>query len=129
MRVFTTDKQERSAIVDAFADPGRIVVVSLCAAWCDTCGQFRAAYERLAQARPQAAFVWLDIEDDADIAGDIDVENFPTLAIFRGRNPLHFGVSLPHETTVGRLIDALANGTETLRDAPDEVRELPDRFS
>ena len=129
MTVFTATGQERSAIVEAFADPDRLVVVSLCAAWCDTCGQFRAAYERLAQARPQATFVWLDIEDDAEIAGDIDVENFPTLAIYRGRDPLHFGVSLPHETTLGLLIDALAGRIETLRDAPDEVRELPDKFA
>ena len=129
MTVFTANAQERDAIVAAFDDPQRLVIVSLCAAWCDTCGQFRVAYERLAAMRPQATFVWLDIEDDAEIAGDIDVDNFPTLAIYRGRVTLHFGVSLPHETTVGRLIDALATGTETLRDAPDEVRELPDRFA
>jgi thioredoxin 1 len=119
---------DRAAIGDAFADPSRLVVVSLCAAWCDTCTQFRAAYERIAQARPQAAFVWLDIEDDADVAGDIDVENFPTLAIYRGSAPLHFGVSLPHETTVGRLVDALADSGTPLGDAPDELAELPEKF-
>jgi len=129
MRTYTATAQDRDAIVQAFADPARLVVVSLCAAWCDTCTQFRTAYERIAQARPDATFVWLDIEDDAAIAGDIDVDNFPTLAIYRGRTPVHFGVSLPHETTVGRLVDALATGTETLRDAPEEVRELPDQFA
>jgi len=129
MRTYTATAQDRDAIVQAFADPARLVVVSLCAAWCDTCTQFRTAYERIAQARPDATFVWLDIEDDAAIAGDIDVDNFPTLAIYRGRTPVHFGVSLPHETTVGRLVDALATGTETLRDAPEEVRELPDQYA
>ena len=129
MRTYTATAQDRDAIVQAFADPARLVVVSLCAAWCDTCTQFRTAYERIAQAHPDAMFVWLDIEDDAAIAGDIDVDNFPTLAIYRGRTPVHFGVSLPHETTVGRLVDALATGTETLRDAPEEVRELPDQFA
>ena len=119
---------ERDAIGRAFADPARLVVVALCAAWCDTCTQFRAAYERLAQARPQATFVWLDIEDDADVAGDIDVENFPTLAIYRNGQPLHFGVSLPHETTVGRLVDALADSGTPLAGAPDEVAGLPASF-
>ena len=128
MTVFTANPKHRHHVVEAFADPGRLVVVTLCAAWCDTCTQFRAAYERLAQARPHAAFVWLDIEDDAEIAGDIDVENFPTLAIYRGRAPLHFGVSLPHETTVGRLIDALADRAPPLASAPDEVVELPEKF-
>jgi thioredoxin reductase (NADPH) len=119
---------EREAIERAFADPERLVVVALCAAWCDTCTQFRAAYERIAQARPQIAFVWLDIEDDAEVAGDIDVENFPTLAIYRNGEPLHFGVSLPHETTVGRLVDALADSGQPIADAPDEVAALPDSF-
>src|SRR6185437_8707468 len=54
---------DRAAIADAFADASRLVVVSLCAAWCDTCTQFRAAFARVAQARPQTTFVWLDIED------------------------------------------------------------------
>lgn len=118
----------RDAIARAFADPGRLVVVSLCAAWCDTCTQFRAAYERIAQARPRTTFVWLDIEDDAEVVGDVDVENFPTLAIYRGGAPVHFGVSLPHETTVGRLIDALADSGTPLADAPDEVADLPEKF-
>jgi thioredoxin reductase (NADPH) len=49
-------------------------------------------------------FVWLDIEDDSDICGDVDVENFPTLAIFHGDQLLHFGVSLPQEGNMARLI-------------------------
>jgi len=38
---------DRAAIADAFADAQRLVVVSFCAAWCDTCNEFRAGYERL----------------------------------------------------------------------------------
>ena len=129
MAVLTADEHDRSAIATAFTDPTRIVVIALCAAWCDTCTEFRAAYERIARGRPAATFVWLDIEDDAAIAGDIDVENFPTLAVFRGRTPLHFGVSLPHETSVGRLIDALADDAPALAAAPEEVAELPDAFA
>jgi thioredoxin 1 len=129
MTVLTARDCDRETILQAFADPARLVVVSLCAAWCDTCTQFRAACERLAQARPHATFVWLDIEDDAAIAGDVDVENFPTLAIYRGRSPLHFGVSLPHETTLARLIDALAEGAPARTDVPDEVAELPAQFT
>ena len=129
MTILTSDEADRAEVARAFGDSSRLVVVSLCAAWCDTCTQFRAAYERLAQARPLATFVWLDIEDDAAIAGDVDVENFPTLAIYRGGAPLHFGVSLPHETTVGRLIDALADGAPLRADVPDEVAELPAQFT
>src|SRR6185312_4488178 len=82
MTVLTGAKEDRADIARAFADPARLVVVSFCAAWCDTRNEFRASFERLAQARPQMAFVWLDIEDDAAFAGDVDVENFPTLAVY-----------------------------------------------
>jgi thioredoxin 1 len=129
MTVLTAAQQDRADIARAFADPARLVVVSFCAAWCDTCSEFRASYERLAQARPHVAFVWLDIEDDAAIAGDVDVENFPTLAVYRGNDVLHFGVSLPHESTVGRLIDALDAQEDTPREAPEPVRELPGNFA
>ena len=125
MTVLTATKEGRADIARAFADPARLVVVSFCAAWCDTCNEFRASFERLAQARPQMAFVWLDIEDDAAVAGDVDVENFPTLAVYRGGVPVHFGVSLPLESTVLRLIDALAGSGDAMRGAPPAVAELP----
>jgi len=128
VRVLTASQADRSQASRAFADPSRLVVVSLCAAWCDTCDEFRAAYERLAAARPSVAFVWLDIEDDAALCGDVDVENFPTLLIYRGREPLHFGVSLPTEAVVGRMIDALAASAAPLATAPDAVAGLPAAF-
>ena len=129
MRVLTTGAGDRAALACAVADTSRLTVVSFCAAWCDACNEFRVAYERLAAGRADVTFVWLDIEDDAVLAGDVDVENFPTLAVYRGAEPLHFGVSLPHATTIGRLIDALATRSGTLRAAPEAVRSLPSRLS
>jgi thioredoxin 1 len=103
----------------------RTTVVALCAAWCDTCTEFRAAFERIAAARPEELFVWLDIEDDAEVCGDIDVENFPTLAIYRGDAVLHYGVSLPQEGAVARLVDEIGASAEPMRDAADAVAALP----
>ena len=100
-------------------------MISLCAAWCHTCGEFREAFERIALGRGGVQFVWLDIEDDHEICGDIDVENFPTLAVFRGDVPVHFGVSTPQEATLARLIDELASRAVSARDVPEEVRALP----
>ena len=125
MAVLTLAQPDRAALSAALRDPARIVVVTLCAAWCDTCTQFRTALERIADARRDMTFVWLDIEDDSAICGDIDVENFPTLAVFRGTAPIHFGVSLPHEGTVARLVDALAARPVPLADATDPVLALP----
>ena len=125
MAVLTTAESERGTVATALADQRRLVVVSLCADWCDTCKEFRVAFEAIASARPSIIFVWLDIEDDSAVAGDIDVENFPTLAIYRGDTVLHFGVSLPQEGTVARLVDEMAQRTTAVSDAPDEVRGLP----
>ena len=125
MPVFTTAESDRDAIASAFSDPQALVVVSLCADWCDTCKQFRSTFENIASARPTTTFLWLDIEDDSAVAGDIDVENFPTLAVYRGATPIHFGVSLPQEGTVARLIDALAARAIPLADAPAPVLALP----
>ena len=101
------------------------MVVALCAAWCDTCNEFRTTLERIAKARPDLFFLWLDIEDDSAICGDIDVENFPTLAIYRGTLLLHYGVSLPQEGTVARLIDGIAERSEADTAAPQPVHDLP----
>ncbi len=56
-------------------------VICLCAAWCGTCGIYRPLFDELARAHPDVRFEWVDIEDDAEIAGDLDVETFPTLLI------------------------------------------------
>jgi thioredoxin reductase (NADPH) len=101
-----------------------LLVVSLCAAWCDTCNEFRLAFERIAGARPHMRFLWLDIEDDAEICGEVDVENFPTLAVWRGGTLLFYGVSLPQEGGVARLVDALATQGPAASDAPGAVHQL-----
>jgi len=107
-----------------------MIVVCLCAAWCDTCTEFRIAFDRIAKQRPDMRFVWLDIEDDSALCGDIVVENFPTLAIYRGETLLHFGVSLPQEGTVARLVDAMAARADApaAAKAADAVLELPRRL-
>ena len=129
MAVVTPTSQESPALARRWADGTTTVVVALCAAWCDSCEQFRTTLERIAQARPSALFVWLDIEDDSEICGDIDVENFPTLAIYRGERLLHYGVSLPQEGVVSRLIDGIAARSDATAAAPQPVRDLPRRLT
>ena len=50
-------------------------------------------------------FRWLDIEDEAEELGDLDVENFPTLLIARGDNVLFYGTMLPHISHLERLLE------------------------
>ena len=102
-----------------------LVVLALCADWCGTCRDFQQMLDRLARARPEIVFAWADIEDDAELVGDIDVESFPTLAVFRAGQALHYGVSLPQEGLVARTIDSLAaRPPQPARDMPDAVAAL-----
>ncbi|OGA70074.1 MAG: hypothetical protein A3G81_26225 [Betaproteobacteria bacterium RIFCSPLOWO2_12_FULL_65_14] len=84
-----------------------MVVTCLCALWCDSCEAYREGFFALAGEFPQARFVWLDIEDDADQVGDLEVENFPTIRITRGEAQLFFGPLPPHHEHLRRLIRAL----------------------
>ena len=84
------------------------LVVCLCAEWCGTCREYRDGFETLAKQWPQAGFYWVDVEDDADWIGDLDVENFPTLLIQRGDAVLFFGTMLPQHVFLQRTLETLS---------------------
>ena len=99
------DNRDRLA---ATLDGDGWVVACLCAAWCGTCSSYRAAFEALAARHPDKTFVWIDIEDQADVVGDLDVENFPTLLLQRRDKVAFFGTMLPDANLADRLVQAQA---------------------
>jgi thioredoxin 1 len=103
-------------------------VVCRCAEWCGTCRDYRSAFEARARERSDAAHVWLDIEDDADWLGDLDVEMLPTLLVLHGDQPMFFGPVLPHMDVVDRTLRALAQHGGTRDPVPAEHREAVDRI-
>ena len=105
-----------------------LVVVAFCADWCGTCREFRPVLERIAAAHPDWLFAWADIEDDADLVGDIDVDNFPTLAVFRNGVAVHFGVSLPLDQIVTRMLQSVAEAEGRPAAVPDAVTEMGARL-
>ncbi len=112
--------------------PLRLTVACLCADWCGTCRDYRADFALSAQAHPGIDIdaVWIDIEDEAELVGAIDVENFPTLLIARGEEVLFFGTVTPHLSTLRRLVLAAAAGSVHVDgDAPNaEVQALAARL-
>jgi thioredoxin 1 len=82
------------------------VVACLCAAWCDVCTNYRPGFDELATQHPDKLFVWIDIEDRADLIGDFDVENFPTLLIQRGDDVIFYGTTMPDHRIAHRLLTA-----------------------
>lgn len=78
--------------------------ICFCASWCGVCRDFAATYEALVKAHPQARFLWLDIEDDADLIDDMEVENFPTFLLAVDGRAVFHGPVLPHLSGLTRLV-------------------------
>ncbi len=110
MHSHTLDARNRTTTSEALAG-GHWIVACLCAAWCGTCGSYRAAFEELAGRHPDKHFVWIDIEDQADVVGDLDVDNFPTLLIQRDDVVAFFGTVLPDAALAERLLQAQTGQT------------------
>lgn len=89
-------------------------IACLCAAWCRTCEGYRPVLDDVASgfiARGLAHSPrWVDIEDEAEILGDIDVETFPTVLVFDDERVYFAGPVLPRPEHLQRL---LANITES----------------
>jgi thioredoxin 1 len=95
----------------------------LCAAWCRTCDAYRAVFEDQAQAlRQQGLQVhahWVDIEDEAELVGDLDIETFPTLLVSVGEELRFAGVLTPQPQTLQRVLRAaLDEGALALPNSP-----------
>ena len=107
------------------SSPGAWLVACFCAAWCDTCEQYKPKLQALAEAMPQHVFAWIDIEDHAELLGDEDVENFPTLLVQIGPRVVFYGPMLPHIGHLERLLESLDEHSAAVSTAlPDLPRLL-----
>ena len=114
MHSLTLEADNRGTIALALASD-QWIVACLCANWCGTCTTYRAAFERLAARHLDTHFVWIDIEDQADVVGELDIENFPTLLIQRGDTVAFLGTVLPDAVLAERLLAAqVSNSDEEL---------------
>jgi thiol-disulfide isomerase/thioredoxin len=111
MTSLTLELDNRTQLLETFADDAWIVAC-LCAAWCDVCRQYQAGFDEFAARHPDKHFVWIDIEDQADVVGDFDVENFPSLLIQRGDTVAFFGTVLPDWRQANRLLEAQVEKSE-----------------
>ena len=86
--------------------PALVLVACLCAEWCGVCGEYRQRFTQMQSRFPQARFLWIDVEDEADLLHPLDVEDFPTLLLAVGDEPRFFGPVTPQPETLERLIRA-----------------------
>ncbi|MBJ7313025.1 thioredoxin family protein [Rugamonas sp. CCM 8940] len=111
MHSVTLNNDNRDDVAAALAGE-RWIVACLCAAWCGTCASYRAQFEEVAARHPDKFFLWIDIEDHADVVGDLDVDNFPTLLIQRHDVVAFFGTMLPDPHLAHRLVQAQAEQSD-----------------
>ena len=83
-------------------------VACLCAAWCRTCESYQDVFQAACAELPQADLRvrWIDIEDEAELIGDLDIETFPTLLIADDRHVRFAGPVTPQRETLQRLLRA-----------------------
>ena len=102
----TTHLPGQPELAKRLQDPNQMLVICFCAAWCDTCRAYQPKFEALSESFPHASFVWVDIEEEPALLGDVDVENFPTLMIETGGGIKFFGTMLPHINLLERLVQS-----------------------
>ncbi len=111
------------------ASPADVLVVCLCAEWCGVCRDYQARFEQLQSKFPHARFMWIDVEDQADLLHPLDdVDNFPTLLLAVGDEPHFFGPVTPEAATLERLIKAQIHSADAAVQSDREVADLVRRI-
>lgn len=95
--------------------PGeKLQVIALCAGWCGVCRDWRAVFAGVAQAHPEWQFAWVDVEDEDEAMGGVDVDTFPTVLVARGGDALFLGAIGPSAGALERLVKALESQAQPL---------------
>ena len=81
-------------------------------------------FDQVVAAHPGMRFLWLDIEQDAELVGELDIETFPTLLIADGAALRFAGPLLPHAGTLSRLLASLDNSAMVTGSADPALTDL-----
>ena len=97
-----------------------IHVACLCAAWCRVCEGYRAVFDEVRHGweGPRAQWHWIDIEDESERVGDLDIETFPMLLVADAQGVRFAGPITPEAHTLRRLLKALLNPHDALPHFP-----------
>ena len=85
-------------------------IACLCAAWCRLCDEYAPVLgqvvSELAVAHGGLRLHWIDIEDEAELVGEFDVETFPTIVVIDSDEVRFAGPLTPQPDTLRRLLRA-----------------------
>jgi len=100
-------------------------IACLCAAWCRLCEGYAEVFKpvlaTLQALHPHLCMHWIDIEDEAALVGELDVETFPTVVVATATTVPFAGTLTPQADTLQRVLRAaLAQApAQTRRQAPE----------
>lgn len=103
-------------------------VVCLCAQWCATCRAYQNTWADLRQQYPQVQWAWVDIEDDEDLVGEVEIDTFPTILIAHGERALFLGAQPPQAAVLLRLLQSLQTPAQPAPLAGVEAQSLWQRL-
>lgn len=126
MPLITVEPDSRDGIAAAVAS-NDWTVACLCARWCNVCESYRADFAALAERHPGVHFAWIDVEDNADLVGDIDIDNFPTILMQHGDIVAFYGTVLPDARVAERIF--LAQRWQSDAELAAESRKTEERRS
>ena len=134
-----SDKNSASADKSLTQPPGgiRSWVVCLCADWCGACKAYRDIFSQTADAlalvHADCRFVWIDVEDQADLVGDLEIETFPTLLVGNHEGLKFLGAVTPQPDVLSRIVNSLLQpGAARLSHQPatqriiDQLADFPE---
>ena len=81
--------------------------VCLCAAWCGVCREWLPLFRELSKQYPHVRFAYVDVEDEDETMGDVDIETFPTLLVARGTQVMYLAPIPPMASKFGPLMARL----------------------
>jgi thioredoxin 1 len=108
----------------AAADEAPWWVACLCAAWCGVCRDWLPLFTEQARLHPHMRFSWVDVEDEDDAMGDVDVETFPTLLVARGDTVLFLGPIPPSASQFTRMLATLQAQPQPAPGLPADANAL-----
>lgn len=85
------------------SDP-QILVACLCAGWCGVCRDYARVFAQVQAQLAPVRFVWVDVEDQAELVDPVEVDDFPTLLIANAAQPHFFGPLPPQPGTLERIV-------------------------
>lgn len=124
MALFNAQHDLPALAAHLHAQPDALLIACFCAQWCKTCQQYQPAFEALAARFPQACLVWIDIEEQPDLLGDEDIEDFPTIQIQNKNGTVFYGPMLPHIEHLERLVQSISERSPVLNAGPGDLRAL-----